>query len=52
MIETPIRRGVKAQEAVILNQSPIEYDPSSHLAQDYYELFQQIWNKVNQGKIT
>ncbi len=47
LIATPIRKAVMGQEAIITRQSPIEYDPNSNLAQDYFELFNQIWKKIN-----
>lgn len=46
ILPTPIRRGVKGQEAILLMQSPIEYDPSSPIAQDYYELINEIWKRI------
>lgn len=47
IISAPIRRAVKGQEAIVLRQSILENDPTSPLAQDYYELLQLIWNKIN-----
>jgi chromosome partitioning protein len=41
-----IRRAVKGQEALVLKQSAIEYDPTSSLAQDYFELTQEIWDRI------
>lgn len=46
LIATPIRRAVTGQEAALAGQSVIEYDPSSVLASDYYELINQVWDKV------
>ena len=46
IIPTPIRRAVKGQEAMVVRKSAIEHDPASPLAQDYYEFFQQYWNKL------
>ena len=46
IIPIPIRRGVKGQEAIILKQSAIEHDPSSPLAQDYFELIQELWDRI------
>lgn len=46
VIATPIRRAVKGQEAMVLKRSAIEHDPTSSLAQDYYEFLQQYWNKL------
>lgn len=45
IITTPIRRAVKGQEAIVVRRSAIEHDPTSSLAQDYYEFLQQFWNK-------
>ncbi len=46
VIPIPIRRSVTGQEARVLLRSVIEHDPSSPLAQDYYELVQDLWSKV------
>jgi len=46
IVPTPIRRGVKGQEALVLKQTPIEYDPTSTLAQDYFAACKQIWNRI------
>lgn len=43
---TAIRRAVKGQEALVLRQSAIEYDPTSPLAQDYYEVTEEIWDRI------
>lgn len=43
---TAIRRAVKGQEALVLRQSAIEYDPTSSLAQDYYEVTEEIWDRI------
>jgi len=50
VIPTPLRRGVKGQEAILLKQSAIEHDPTSSLAQDYYELTQEFWNRVTENR--
>lgn len=42
----PIRRAVKGQEAIALQRTPLEIDPSSGLSQDYLELIQYIWKKI------
>ncbi len=47
VIPSPIRRGVKGQEALLLGQSAIEHDAASPLAQDYYELVQELWKRIN-----
>lgn len=46
IIPIPIRRSVTGQEARILQYSAIEYEPSAPLAQDYYEIAQDIWYKI------
>lgn len=46
VIPSPIRRAVKGQESLVLKQSPIEYDPSSGLAQDYFGATEKIWNMI------
>lgn len=46
VVPTPIRRGVKGQEAILLRQSAIEHDPTTPLAQDYFELTQELWNRI------
>jgi chromosome partitioning protein len=47
VISAPIRRAVKGQESIFLRKSVLENDPTSNLAQDYYELLTSIWNKIN-----
>lgn len=47
VIPSPIRRGVKGQEALLLGRSAIEHDVASPLAQDYYELMQELWKRIN-----
>lgn len=46
VIPIPIRRSVKGQEARVLYLSVIEYEPKSPLAQDYYELTRNLWEKI------
>jgi chromosome partitioning protein len=50
IISTPIRRAVKGQEAILLRQSAIEHDPTTPLAQDYFELTQELWNRILSGR--
>lgn len=47
LIPCPIRRGVIGQESLLLGQSAIEHDAASPLAQDYYELVQDMWQRIN-----
>ncbi len=46
VLPVPIRRAVVGQESSALNRSVLEYDPSSDLAQDYFELMKAVWKKV------
>ena len=46
VLPCPVRRGVKGQEALVLRQSAMEYDPTSPLAQDYFDLAQEVWKRV------
>jgi chromosome partitioning protein len=43
----PIRRSVLGQEARLSNISAIEYNPTSNLAEDYYNLVEKLWNSLN-----
>jgi chromosome partitioning protein len=42
-----IRDSVLGQEARACRLSVLEYDPQSNLAQDYYEVIQYVWEKIN-----
>ena len=42
-----IRAAAKGQESSLEKLSVIEYDPKSALAEDYYEVIKDIWQKVN-----
>lgn len=44
--QTSIRRAVKGQESSLQNCSVIETDPSSPLANDYYDVITEIWTKI------
>lgn len=46
LISTPLRKSILGHEALSLNQSPLEYDPHSDLAQDYVQVLQEIWDRV------
>lgn len=46
IVPTPIRRAVKGQEALIFRHTPLEYDPLSPLAQDYYDFSIQVWDRI------
>jgi chromosome partitioning protein len=41
-----IRRAVKGQESSLQNCSVIESDPSSPLANDYYDIITELWTKI------
>lgn len=47
VIPFPIRRSVTGQDARVLKHSVIEQDPSSPLAQDYYDAIRNIWDRIN-----
>lgn len=42
-----IRRSVAGQEARVFGHSVLEQDPNSFLSQDYYDVIQAIWNRIN-----
>jgi chromosome partitioning protein len=42
-----IRAAAKGQESSLDRVSAIEYDPKSALAEDYYEIIQDIWKRIN-----
>lgn len=42
-----IRVAAKGQESSLEKLSVIEYDASSQLAEDYYEIVKDIWNRIN-----
>lgn len=44
-----IRRSVQGAEAFSSGLTAFEYDPKSPLADDYYELFTEIWNQIEKG---
>ena len=41
-----VRRAVKGQESSLQNCSVIESDPSSPLANDYYDVITELWTKI------
>lgn len=47
VIPFAIRRSVTGQDARVLKHSVIEQDPSSQLAQDYYDAVRNIWERIN-----
>jgi len=46
IIPIPLRSSAKGQESLVTYQSILEYAPSSNLAQDYYELINEVWNRI------
>ena len=46
IIPISIRRSVAGQEARLNNSSVIEYSPKSNLAQDYYDIVTNVWEKI------
>lgn len=46
IITPPIRRNPKGQEARAANLSIFEYAPTSELAQDYYSVTTEIWQRI------
>lgn len=47
-----IRVAAKGQESSLEKLSVIEYDAASQLADDYYGIVKDIWNRINSAKIT
>lgn len=45
-----IRVAAKGQESSLEKLSVIEYDAASQLAEDYYEISKDIWNRINPQK--
>ncbi|CAL7962272.1 chromosome partitioning protein [Gammaproteobacteria bacterium] len=46
VISIPIRRSVIGQESRVLRHSVMEHDPTSPLAQDYFDLISDLWKKL------
>ena len=42
-----IRKAASGQESSLDKLSAIEYDPKSNLAEDYYEVIRDVWNRIN-----
>lgn len=42
-----IRRAIKGQESIFHGASIIETDPSSPIANDYFDTISEIWNKIS-----
>ena len=43
-----IKRAISGQECSAVNKSIIEYAPVSPLADDYYHLIKELWDRINQ----
>lgn len=46
IVESPIRRSIKGQEARTFHLSIFEYDPTSSLADDYYKAIVETWKRI------
>jgi chromosome partitioning protein len=42
-----IRNAAVGQESSLVQTSAIEYDPKSNLAEDYYDIINDIWGRIN-----
>ncbi|HXH55187.1 MAG TPA: hypothetical protein VNK03_05540, partial [Gammaproteobacteria bacterium] len=42
-----IRRAIKGQESIVHGASIIETDPSSPIANDYFDTISEIWNRIS-----
>lgn len=45
-----VRVAAKGQESSLEKLSVIEYDAGSHLADDYYEIIKDVWDRINPEK--
>jgi len=50
VVPNPIRRTVIGEEASYLRRSVIEYDPTSPLASDYYDMVSTVWKRIIDGQ--
>ncbi|MGK5088064.1 ParA family protein [Bdellovibrionota bacterium FG-2] len=48
LLPNPIRRAVGGQESIVMAKSMLEHDPSSLLAQDYYDLAVALWKRIEE----
>lgn len=46
VLNASIRRAVKGEEALATQQSTIEYNPTSLIAEDYYTVIQELWTQI------
>ena len=52
IMSTPIRKSVKWEEALLNQQTILEYMPTSQQAEEYYYLISEIWERMNGRSIT
>ncbi|PNL73890.1 hypothetical protein A6J39_001005 [Legionella anisa] len=50
MITTPIRKSVKWEEALMSQQTILEYALGSPQAEEYYHLISEEWARINGGR--
>lgn len=50
MIPIPIRRTVKGEEALIHQQTILEYAPNTPFAEEYYQLIKAMWEIISDEK--
>jgi chromosome partitioning protein len=50
VIPFPIRRSIKGQEARAYNRCILELEPTSELAQDYYDAICEIWKRTTDSR--
>lgn len=46
LLNTPIRKSVKGQEALFQNLSAVEHEPRSDLARDYGDVCLEVWQRI------
>lgn len=49
VISFPIRRSIKGQEARAFYQCVLEHEPTSELAQDYYDAITEVWKRISKN---
>lgn len=50
ILEKPIRRAIKGQEAHLMQKSVVEHHPKSPLASDYYEMMAELWMRIRKAQ--
>jgi len=48
IMSTPIRKSVKWEEALLNQQTILEYAPTSQQAEEYFYLISEVWDRMNQ----